>query len=62
MYSPVLWADSVAWLISQGVDTFVELGPGSVLSGLIKKMDKSVRTFNVNGLESLEKTVEALRS
>ncbi|MNT84312.1 Malonyl CoA-acyl carrier protein transacylase [compost metagenome] len=62
MYSPVLWADSVAWLISQGVDTFVELGPGSVLTGLIKKMDKSVRTFNVNGLESLEKTVEALRS
>ncbi|MNW38331.1 Malonyl CoA-acyl carrier protein transacylase [compost metagenome] len=62
VYSPVLWADSVAWLISQGVDTFVELGPGSVLTGLIKKMDKSVRTFNVNGLESLEKTVEALRS
>ncbi|SDE71066.1 [acyl-carrier-protein] S-malonyltransferase [Fontibacillus panacisegetis] len=62
VYSPVLWADSVAWLISQGVDTFVELGPGSVLTGLIKKIDKSVRTFNVNGLESLEKTVEALRS
>ncbi|MNI85467.1 Malonyl CoA-acyl carrier protein transacylase [compost metagenome] len=62
MYSPVLWADSVAWLISQGVDTFVELGPGSVLTGLIKKIDKSVRTFNVNGLDSLEQTTEVLRS
>ncbi|MNN76924.1 Malonyl CoA-acyl carrier protein transacylase [compost metagenome] len=61
MYSPVLWADSVAWLISQGVDTFVELGPGSVLSGLIKKIDKSVRTFNVSGMDSLEQTAEALR-
>ncbi|MNN26533.1 Malonyl CoA-acyl carrier protein transacylase [compost metagenome] len=62
VYSPVLWADSVAWLISQGVDTFVEIGPGSVLTGLIKKIDKTVRSFNVNGLDSLEQTVEALRS
>ncbi|MNZ95432.1 Malonyl CoA-acyl carrier protein transacylase [compost metagenome] len=61
VYSPVLWADSVSWLISQGVDTFVEIGPGSVLTGLIKKIDKSVRTFNVNGLESLEQTAELLK-
>lgn len=61
VYSPVLWEDSVHWLISQGVDTFVELGPGSVLSGLIKKIDKSVRILNVSGLESLEQTSEALR-
>ncbi|RCX21359.1 [acyl-carrier-protein] S-malonyltransferase [Fontibacillus phaseoli] len=60
VYSPVLWEDSVAWLIAQGVDTFVEFGPGSVLTGLIKKIDKSVRTFNVSGLESLEQTVGAL--
>ncbi|WP_410769299.1 ACP S-malonyltransferase [Fontibacillus sp. BL9] len=60
VYSPVLWEDSVAWLIGQGVDTFVEFGPGSVLTGLIKKIDKSIRTFNVSGLESLEQTAEAL--
>lgn len=60
VYSPVLWHDSVSWLIEQGVDTFVEIGPGSVLSGLIKKIDKSVRIFNVNGLESLEATAAAL--
>lgn len=60
VYSPVLWHDSISWLIEQGVDTFVEIGPGSVLSGLIKKIDKSVRIFNVNGLESLEATAAAL--
>lgn len=61
VYSPVLWEDSVAWLIAQGVDTFIEFGPGSVLTGLIRKIDKSVRTFNVSSLESVEQTAEALR-
>ncbi|GGG12248.1 ACP S-malonyltransferase [Paenibacillus aceti] len=60
VYSPVLWLDSITWLIEQGVDTFVELGPGSVLAGLIKKIDRSVAIYNVNGLESLETTVAAL--
>ncbi|MNM63514.1 Malonyl CoA-acyl carrier protein transacylase [compost metagenome] len=60
VYSPVLWEDSVGWLLSQGVDTFVEIGPGSVLTGLIKKIDKSVRLFNVSSLESLEQTAAAL--
>lgn len=59
VYSPVLWEDSVNWLLSQGVDTFVEIGPGSVLTGLIKKIDKSVRLFSVSGLDSLEQTAEA---
>ncbi|GIP52167.1 MULTISPECIES: ACP S-malonyltransferase [Paenibacillus] len=61
VYSPVLWEDSVSWLIAQGVDTFIEFGPGSVLTGLIRKIDKSVRTFNVSSLESVEQTAEALR-
>lgn len=60
VYSPVLWSDSIAWLIEQGVDTFVELGPGSVLTGLIKKIDKTVALYNVKDLETLEKTIEAL--
>lgn len=60
VYSPVLWEDSVNWLISQGVDTFVEFGPGSVLTGLIKKIDKTVRLLNVNSLEALQTAVEGL--
>lgn len=61
VYSPVLWEDSISWLIAQGVDTFVEIGPGSVLAGLIKKIDKSVRILNVNSVESLEKAAEELK-
>lgn len=53
VYSSVLWHDSVEWMIAQGVDTFVEIGPGSVLSGLIKKIDKSVKVINVNSLDSV---------
>ncbi|GAA0134110.1 ACP S-malonyltransferase [Paenibacillus sp. YSY-4.3] len=60
VYSPVLWEDSIAWLIEQGVDTFVEIGPGSVLTGLIKKINRGVTTYNVNSLESLEQTTAAL--
>jgi [acyl-carrier-protein] S-malonyltransferase len=43
-----------------GVTTFVEIGPGSVLSGLVKRIDRGVRTFSVNDLASLEKVKEAL--
>ncbi|MFI2856739.1 ACP S-malonyltransferase [Paenibacillus sp. JSM ZJ436] len=54
VYSPVLWHDSVEWMISQGVDTFIEIGPGNVLSGLIKKIDKNVKLININSLASLQ--------
>ncbi|KAA9004143.1 ACP S-malonyltransferase [Paenibacillus spiritus] len=53
VYSPVLWQDSVEELIQAGVDTFVEIGPGSVLTGLIRKIDRSVKLLNVNSLESV---------
>ncbi|MDF2719266.1 MAG: malonyl CoA-acyl carrier protein transacylase [Paenibacillus sp.] len=53
--SPVLWEDSIAWMIAQGVDTFVEIGSGTVLAGLIKKVDKQVQTVSINSREALEK-------
>jgi len=54
VYSPVMWEDSVNRLIAEGVDTFVEIGSGSVLSGLIKKIDRNVRIVTVNSLEAAE--------
>ncbi|AZN40821.1 ACP S-malonyltransferase [Paenibacillus albus] len=54
VYSPVLWEDSVKYLIEQGVDTFVEIGSGTVLAGLIKKIDKSVNIISINSLEALK--------
>ena len=58
--SPVLWEDSVRWMLEQGVDTFVEIGPGRVLSGLIRKIDRRVAVYNVEDPESLEKTLSSL--
>lgn len=61
LYSPVLWEDSVNRMIELGVDTFIEIGPGKVLSGLVKKINRSVTTFSVFDEESLLATVEALK-
>ncbi len=56
----VRWEACVRTLIAEGVDTFVEIGPGKTLSGLIKKIDKSVRLFNVEDVNSLNKLKESL--
>lgn len=60
LYSPVLWEQSVREMIELGVTVFIEIGPGKVLSGLVKKIDRSVKTLPVYDLESFEKAVEEL--
>ncbi|MBW7461376.1 malonyl CoA-acyl carrier protein transacylase, partial [Paenibacillus sepulcri] len=57
VYSPVLWEDSIRYLIGQGVDTFIEIGSGTVLAGLIKKIDKSLKIISINSASSVEATV-----
>lgn len=52
--APVLWEDTVQKLIELGVDTFVEIGSGSVLTGLIKKIDRNVKVVTINKLEALD--------
>ncbi|WP_203332603.1 ACP S-malonyltransferase [Planococcus beigongshangi] len=61
LYSPVLWEQSVQKMIELGVTVFIEIGPGKVLSGLVKKIDRSVTVLPVNDLESLEKAIEELK-
>jgi [acyl-carrier-protein] S-malonyltransferase len=56
----VRWQDSVELLAAEGVTTFVEVGPGTVLSGLVRKIAKGARVLNVDSPESLEATVAAL--
>jgi len=58
--APVRWEESVQELVRQGVDTVVEVGPGQVLSGLVKKIDRGVRVLNVEDPASLVATVSAL--
>lgn len=59
--SSVMWEDTIRNMISDGVDTFIEIGPGKVLSGFVKKIDRKVKILNVEDLKSLNKTIEALK-
>jgi [acyl-carrier-protein] S-malonyltransferase len=58
--APVRFTQAARALAHDGVETFVEVGPGNVLSGLVKRIDRSVRTLAVNDLPSLERAKEAL--
>lgn len=57
--SPVRWVESVQKMISMGVRRFVEVGPGNVLTGLIKRIDSSVELINVSDVASIESLVNA---
>ena len=61
LYSPVLWQDCVETMIEQGVDTFIEIGPGKVLSGLIKKINRNVRILSVSNEEEVQAVLAALK-
>ena len=53
--SPVRWQQSVERMIADGVDIFVEIGPGKTLSGFMRKINKEVKTLNIEKVEDLEK-------
>lgn len=56
--APVRWDASVSRMVELGVDTFIELGPGKVLSGLVKRIEKSATTMNVEDMNSLHNLIE----
>jgi [acyl-carrier-protein] S-malonyltransferase len=58
--APVKFTQATSGLIREGVRTFVEVGPGNVLSGLVKRIDRSVKTVSVNNLASLQQLEEKL--
>ena len=53
-FGPVKWVDTVKKLKDNGVDTIYEIGPGKVLAGLIKKIDKEIKVININSLTDIE--------
>ena len=59
LYSPVLWEDSVRTMLSEGVTHFIECGPGKVLSGLIKKIDRTAVVLSVYDEQTLQEVIEA---
>ncbi|OFW80307.1 MAG: [acyl-carrier-protein] S-malonyltransferase [Alicyclobacillus sp. RIFOXYA1_FULL_53_8] len=60
LYSPVLWETSVGEMLTMGVEGFVEFGPGTVLSGLIKKVERRILTLHVENEASLQETLAAI--
>jgi [acyl-carrier-protein] S-malonyltransferase len=52
--SRVRWRESVNYMINQGVEDFLEIGPGKVLSGLVKKINKDVKISNINSIEDIK--------
>lgn len=60
--SSVLWEQSIRNMIAAGVANFVEIGPGKTLSGFVRKVDRSLKVYNVENMASLEATVNSLKA
>ena len=60
--SPVLWEQSITKMAARGAETFIELGPQKVLSGLLRRINKKLKSFNIDDTMSLEKTLQGLKS
>lgn len=58
--SPVRWEESVRNMIADGVDTFVEIGPGKTLAGFMRRIDRSVKVYNIETWEDMEKVIAEL--
>lgn len=59
--SSVYFEDTIRYMIEQGVDTFVEIGPGKTLSGFVKKIDRTLTTYSIENVDSLNAVLEALK-
>ncbi len=59
--SPVQWVDCVKRMLQEGVNKFIEMGPGKVLSGLIKRLDKNLTVVNIEKPEDIAKVLEVIR-
>lgn len=60
VYSPVKWQQSVEYMIAEGIDTFVEIGPGKTLSGFMKKINPQVSMHHISSWEDIEKVAGEL--
>jgi len=61
IYSSVYWTQTVQNIVKEGVTTFIEVGPGHVLSGLIRKTVSEVNVYNVSDLETLKNTIDEIK-
>lgn len=62
IYSSVRWEQSVRRMIADGVDTFVEIGPGRTLNGFMRKINRAVKVYNVSSYADVDTVVNALKN
>ena len=62
IHNPILWKDSVEKMVTLGVELFIEIGPGKVLSGMIKRISSKANVLNIEDKDSLEKSLEAIQA
>jgi [acyl-carrier-protein] S-malonyltransferase len=60
--SPVEWVASIRRMVGNGVDTFIECGPGAALTGMVKRITPKSRTLNVSDLATLDTATAAVRA
>ena len=60
--NPVYWKKLVRNMIEEGVDTFIELGPGKALTSMITRIDKNVKMYRVSDMETLQQTLEGVKN
>jgi len=60
MASPVRWSETIEFMLEQGVDVFIEIGPGKALTGMVKKISRRAQTFNIYDAQSLEEAIKQL--
>lgn len=60
VYSSVKWQQSVEKMIEDGVDTFIEIGPGKTLTGFLKKINRNVKGFHIEKVEDMEKVLKEI--
>jgi [acyl-carrier-protein] S-malonyltransferase len=58
--APLYWEDSISMMVTDGCDTFVEIGPGKVLSGLVRRISKESKVLNVEDQKSMNETLTTL--
>ncbi len=59
--SPVRWEETMRLIIDEGIDTVIEIGPGKVLSGLMKRINNGIKRLNVEDIKSLERTIKKVK-
>lgn len=60
--NPVKFNQGIQEMLNNGIDTFIEIGPGKTLTGFVKKANKEVKTYNINSVESLENALTELNN